>query len=471
MISLTSRTVTFRIAVLYVMLSSAVAGVVFVMVYFTLMTDLMRRTDDELLKMVKELKQIHQTTGREGAYAELKILEDTQGVSRMFARILAADLSVIATSEMRAWTGVDIGGRHLSDLAPDVARFRSIAIPNRHHKLRSVYLKTTDGVIYQVGYSLRDDDEILEDFRQVFSQAFVIMLVCGGIVGWFLSKRAMSGVARVREAALSIGTGDFDRRVPLGNEGQEIIDLATAFNEMIEKIQILIKDLKNVTDNIAHELRSPITRMRGAAETTLTGEQNVADYQDLAGMVVEECDRLVSMINTMLEIAETDALAIQTLEVDICSVVREAHELFEAVAEEKNLSLEIICPQTPLPVSGERARLQRAISNLIDNAVKFTPQGGHILIEVHDTQSQVIIRIKDTGPGLESKDRDRIFERFYRGDRSRSTPGYGLGLSLVMAIVKAHGGEITVDSAPGQGSEFRVSLPRRSPLDSSMTKK
>ncbi|HQP31909.1 MAG TPA: HAMP domain-containing protein, partial [Deltaproteobacteria bacterium] len=358
MIRLSPRTVTFRIAFLYVILSSAVAGVVFTLVYLTLATDLMQRTEEELLKMVKELHYIHKATGRDGTIAELKILEKTEGANRMFARVLNADNKVIATTEMSAWGGVDRGVDQLQDLEPKLPRFRTMSMPNRHHKLRCVNLKTADGTVYQVGYSLRDDDEILEDFRQVFSQAFVFMLVCGGIVGWFLSKRAMSGVERVREAALSIGTGDFSRRVPLGNEGQEIVDLATAFNEMIEKIRLLIEDLKNVTDDIAHDLRSPITRMRGAAETTLIGEQNLSDYQDLAGTVVEECDRLVSMINTMLEIAETDAVAIQTSEVDMCSVLREAHELFEAVADEKSLTLEIVCPQTPLPVSGDRARLQ-----------------------------------------------------------------------------------------------------------------
>ena len=462
MMRLTPRTVTFRIAAAYAILSSAVAGVVFVLVYFTLATDLMHRTDDALLKIVKELNYIHKTTGNEGAYAELKILETTEGANRMFARVLAGDSTVIATSRMRGWVGVDMGIRQLHDLAPNVPHFQTLSIPNRHHKLRSVYLKTVDGMIYQVGYTLRDDDEILEDFRKVFSQAFFIMLVCGGIVGWFLSRRAMSGVARVREAALSIGTGDFDRRVPLGNEGQEIVDLATAFNEMIEKIRVLIKDLKNVTDNIAHDLRSPITRLRGAAETTLTGDQTLADYQDLAGMVVEECDRLVSMINTMLEIAETDAggVAIMTTTVDMRSVIEEAHELFEAVAEEKDLSLEMACPQRPLTVYGDRSKLQRAISNLIDNAVKFTPEGGRILIEAYDSLAQVIIRISDTGPGLEPKDIERVFERFYRGDRSRSTPGNGLGLSLVKAVIKAYGGEISVQSTPGKGCTFTVYLPR-----------
>ena len=459
---LAPRTVTFRIALLYVVMSSAVAGVVFVLVYFTLASDLMHRTDDGLLKMVKELNYIHKTTGRDGTIAEIKILEKTEGANRMFARVLASDGVVIATSEMHAWTGMDVKFRQLDDLESNVPCFQTIPIPNRHHNLRLMHLKAADGTIYQVGYSLRDDDEILEDFRQIFTQAFVCMLVCGGIVGWVISRRAMSGVARVRDAALRIGAGDFNRRVPLGSEGQEIVDLASAFNEMIEKIQALIKELKNVTDNIAHDLRSPITRMRGAAETTLTGEQDLAEYKDLAGMVVEECDRLVSMINTMLEIAETDAGAVEipTSAVDMRLIIQEAYELFEDVASAKGLRLEIDCPEIPLIVSGDRARLQRAVSNLIDNAVKFTPEGGSIRLMAREAPRHVTITVSDTGPGLESKDFERVFERFYRGDRSRSTPGNGLGLSLVKAIVKAHGGEISVSSTPGRGCAFTVTLPR-----------
>jgi len=461
------RTVTIRMTVSYAMISSAVAAVVFLLVYLTLAADLMHRTDDELLKMVKELNYIHKTTGTGGASAEIKILEKTEGVSRMFARVIASDGTVLASSDMQELQEAEKSCLQSHDLEPDVPRFQTITLPNRHHNLRSVYLKTADGTIYHGGYSIRDDDEILEDFRQIFSRAFVVMLVCGGIVGWFISRRAMRGVARVRDAALSIGTGDFDRRVPLGNEGQEIVDLAVAFNEMIEKIRILIRELKDVTDNIAHDLRSPITRMRGAAEMTMTGGQSLEDYQDLAGMVVEECDRLVSMINTMLEIAETDAgaVVIPTAAVDLRLIVQDAYELFEDVAQSRGLHLAIDCPDIPLVVTGDRTRLQRAISNLIDNAVKFTPEGGHVRLQAQETPSHVTITVSDTGPGLEPKDVEKVFERFYRGDRSRSKPGNGLGLSLAKAIVKAHGGEITVRTTPGKGCAFIVTLPRYYAVD------
>jgi len=251
------RTVTFRIALLYVGLSSVVAGLVFVLVYLTLARDLMSRTEGQVLQMVSELKYIHETRGREGAFAELKILEDTEGVNRMFARVLSPDLAVVVTSEMSPWGGPGVSGTQFPDLPENTPRFETLQVPGRHHQVRLVSLMGGDRTVYQVGYSLRDDDEILEDFRQVFSQAFVFMLVCGGIVGWFLTRRAMQGVSRVREAALRIGTGDFDSRVPLGNEGREIVDLAVTFNEMIEKIQVLIKDLGNVTDDIATTCAAP----------------------------------------------------------------------------------------------------------------------------------------------------------------------------------------------------------------------
>jgi heavy metal sensor kinase len=458
------RTVTFRIALLYVGLSAAVAGAVFCMVYFTLARDLMNRTDEDLLDEVGELRYIHETRGREGAYAELKILEKTDGINSIFARILDPGLSVIAYTEKSTLRVGGIGASQLHELKTDTPLFITLHILHHHHSVRLACIKSLNGTIYQIGRSLRDDDEILKGFRKVFLRAFVILLICGGIVGWFLTRRAMQGVARVQEAALRIGKGDFDSRVPLGDEGREIIDLAVTFNEMIEKIQTLIKDLGHVTDNIAHDLRSPVTRMRGAAETTLTGDQTLAEYQEMAGMVVEECDRLVSMINTMLEIAESDAGAgaAPFSPVDMNEVARDAYELFEDVAAEKGLRLELDCPETRLPVPGDRARLQRAVSNLIDNAVKFTPDDGHVMIRCGETPAHVVISIIDDGPGLEEKDMDRVFDRFYRGDRSRSTPGNGLGLSLVKAVVKAHHGEVAVQSAPGKGSTFTVTLPRHS---------
>jgi signal transduction histidine kinase len=231
---------------------------------------------------------------------------------------------------------------------------------------------------------------------------------------------------------------------------------------MLERIQGLVKELRDVTNNIAHDLRSPLTRIRGIAETTLTGEPTLDAYREMAGMVIEESDRLVEMINIMLEIAmaESGVRDLPRDEVDMTELAKEACELFHVLAEDKQVWLGIEIPQEHLIIQGDRSRLQRIIANLLDNAIKFTPRGGNVLLFVEGTLTHVIVSVADTGMGINSQDLPHIFERFYRADRSRSTPGNGLGLSLVQALVRCHSGEITVESNPGKGSKFTLSLPR-----------
>ncbi|NIA22279.1 MAG: hypothetical protein GWP05_10035 [Anaerolineaceae bacterium] len=182
----------------------------------------------------------------------------------------------------------------------------------------------------------------------------------------------------------------------------------------------------------------------------------------MAGAVVEESDRLVGMINTMLEIAQADSgmLAVPDRLVDVGDIVRRACELFEPLAQEKDIHLEVEVAADPLMTTGDLSRLQRGIANLIDNALKFTPTAGSVRVAVVGSDSQVKVTVKDSGNGIDPESIRHIFERFYRADPSRSTQGNGLGLPLARAIIRAHGGDIQVTSRPGQGSAFTIILPR-----------
>ncbi|HEW79862.1 MAG TPA: HAMP domain-containing histidine kinase [Phycisphaerales bacterium] len=301
----------------------------------------------------------------------------------------------------------------------------------------------------------------MERYRETFGWGLLVILALGSIVGWLLANRAMSGVKRVTRTAVRIGRGDLTHRVPVGQEGLEIHNLALAFNKMLERIQSLITELKEVTNNVAHDLRSPITRIRGIAETTLTGQQKTEAYQEMGSTVVEECDRLVIMINTMLDIAETESgvADIATAHVDVVRIAKDVYELFQPIAEDKGITLEIKGQTEHLFVLGDLGRLQRVMANLLDNAISYTDSGGKVVISIEILQSQVKISVADSGIGIYEKDLPRIFERFYRAEKSRSSRGNGLGLSLAQAIIKAHKGEISVESSLGKGSVFTIILP------------
>jgi signal transduction histidine kinase len=308
---------------------------------------------------------------------------------------------------------------------------------------------------------LTHEEQLLANFGRVFSGAFALLLLIGGSLGFLMARRALAGIEKVRHSADRISRGDLSQPIPTNGGTVEINNLIQSFNWMQERIQTLISELQGVTNNVAHDLRSPVTRMRGLAETTLTGPQTLEEYRDLASAVIEESDRLVGIINTMLEIAETDA-GIRPLSgetVDLAEIVRGVTDLYASVAEDKKIQFATHIPAPPLIVTGDRSRLQRAFANLLDNALKFTPKGGRVVVSLLQDEGLALVTFDDNGPGISAESLPRIYDRFFRGEQSRTTAGNGLGLSLVKAIIQVHGGQIDVASSPDQGSRFTISLP------------
>jgi heavy metal sensor kinase len=290
-----------------------------------------------------------------------------------------------------------------------------------------------------------------------------MVMVFAGLLGWFMARRALRDVEEVTRTARAISASDLEQRVPVKGQTEEIERLATTFNEMLDRIQALITETKEMTENIAHDLRSPITRIRGMAEMALTTGKAIEEYESAAASTVEDCDRLLEMINTMLYISQTEATTgkLPTEEVDMSGVVRDACELFQPVAEDKGVKL-VVEIDVDLRLRGVLQGLQRMLANLIDNALNYTPAPGTVTVSVSRDEKGGIIAIRDTGVGISPDELPHIFRRFYRCDRSRTMPGTGLGLTLVEAIVRAHRGQIVVASTPNVGTTFTITLPAAS---------
>ena len=292
-----------------------------------------------------------------------------------------------------------------------------------------------------------------------FLLALAGVLIFGGPVGWFMARRALRGVEAVTRAAGEIADGALDRRVPVGARGDELDRLARTFNTMLDRIQTLIFGMRDMADNLAHDLRGPLARLRAGAELSVAGGGAAPEHQALAADTIEECDHLLEMLNTTLDIAEADAGAakLDSARVDLAELVRAAGELFQTVAEDNRIALVLDVP-AHCWIVGDRQRLQRVVANLIDNALKYTPAGGRVRTALQPLGERVRLTVEDSGVGIARDELQRIFQRFYRGDQSRSHRGFGLGLSLARSFVRAHGGDITVDSTPGRGSTFTVEL-------------
>jgi signal transduction histidine kinase len=317
-----------------------------------------------------------------------------------------------------------------------------------------IVLHSGSGMSYHALSALR------EDFREYFGTPLMAVIIISAIGGWFMAKRALSGVEAVTKAARDIAGGALDRRVLLRGRDDEIDRLAGTFNDMVERVQLLIKEMKEITENIAHDLRSPITRMRGMAELALSGRRSSDEWGEVTGTIIEECDRLLAMINTMLDIseAETGLATIDAEEADLADLVADVCELFEPVADDRGVVLKVDV-HPPLPVLCDPRKIQRVIANLLDNAIKYTPGGGQVRVVLQAEGQKVMLTVEDTGAGIAEVDLPHVFERFYRGEKSRSASGNGLGLSLAQAFVIIHGGVISISSQEGSGTKVVATLP------------
>ena len=459
------HTLAFRLTLWYAGIF-AVSSCVAFLLFYTLITSFMReQTDQELLGQVNRFSTLLAADGLEAVKNNAVIEAQAAGVKKVFFRFLAQDGQVFSSSNMSYWQDIDIHKKAIEELLQGSLRvFETVAIPGRKEEVRILYAMINPGVIMQVGEAMESYSRFLDAFKGIFIFTMTFLIIIAAGVGWFMARRAVSGVEAVTRTAQKISGGTLEERVPVKPRGDEIDQLATTFNQMLDRIQTLLAEIKEMSDNIAHDLRSPITRIRGTAEVTLTTGKSLQEYEALAASTIEECDRLLDMINTMLLISKTEAGVdkLSREEIDLAGLTREACELFEPSAEDQGITLSCMASDG-IRMFGDARMVQRMFSNLLDNAIKYTPPGGKVTISVSEKDALVLVSVQDTGCGISPGDLPRIFERFYRCDQSRSKPGIGLGLSLARAIARAHGGDITAASIPGQGSTFTVTLPRSEP--------
>ncbi len=450
-------TVCGRLTLSYTLLFGFLSLGAFVLVYIHIAGDLNQQTDDRLKATIRELIKTREDGGLPGLQKEFNREAMAAGKERSFFRLFDSNGQTVACSGQKVWQELQWIPPHIPTGS---VQFKRLRIHELEYPIRIIATCLNNGFLLQAGI-LDDKDEVLETYRETFTTAFFLVLVLGGIGAYMIARTAMGGVCEVTKAASRIAAGELDQPINKGNRGEEIEILASMFNTMQERVSGLIVELKAVINNVAHDLRMPITRMRGVAETTLTKNPDREGYREMAVTVIEECDRLVGQINTILELAEIDAgirvLAMKN--VDMAEIVKMAVELYLPAAEERNITLSIQVDNQQHTLSGNEDSLQRLVANLLDNAIKFTPDEGKIDIALTAEKTSIVLSVSDNGPGISKENKENIFNRFYRGDSSRSISGNGLGLALVKAIVKKHCGTIIVHSNGKNGSCFVVRLP------------
>jgi signal transduction histidine kinase len=316
-----------------------------------------------------------------------------------------------------------------------------------------------DGGRIEVGGSTGDREEVLRHFRVATAVAVVPVLVLGIVGGALLATSALRPIQQIVHAVRVVIGGEMRVRAPIPRTGNELDELVLLFNEMLDRIGALVNGIRSVLDDVAHELRTPIMRMRGTAELSLRS-QDPSEVRQALGEHIEELDQLLTMLNTLMDISEAEAgaLKLRAEPVDLSALIGEVADIYQYVAQEKGVALSAFA-SPDLWVTADRNRLRQVALNLLDNAIKYTPIGGRVEIYATRDQRGTVILIRDTGIGIAPGEVQRIWDRLYRGQGTRGQPGLGLGLSLVRAIVHAHHGRVEVSSRPHEGSDFTVVFP------------
>ena len=454
-----SQALGLRLAAWYLGTFLASTLVIVGLTYGLLAASLETRDHDIIQSTLREYATRYQAGGLPALARAIELEQRSGQREPLFVRLVGPFQDVLLYSLPETWGAFD-----LSDLpgGPDDI-WGQVRARDRNAVLEVATLPLGGGTVLQVGKSNEARDLLLSNFRRVLWLAAAAAVAIGIIGGIFLTRSTLKPLRDLRDAVQRIlRTGQTDDRVPVYGTDDAVDELSGLLNAMLARITTLIHGMRNALDHVAHDLRTPMTRLRVTAEAALA-TNDPSRHREALSDCLEESDRVLAMLTTLMDIseAETGTMKLNVSPVDLATLTAEVAAVYEDTAEDAGVVLATNVPAS-LTVNADRDRLRQALANLVDNAIKYTPRGGRVDVEARQESGAVIIRVRDTGAGIPEHEIPRIWDRLYRGDQSRTTRGLGLGLSLVRASVEAQGGIVELDSALDRGSTFTIRLPQPS---------
>jgi signal transduction histidine kinase len=452
----TLRSSTFKRALIWIAIFGAIVVALFGYVYWSTSSYVLSRSDEAIAAEYAELYRAYATGGRSGLIAamEKRIAED-----RFEGGIfLLADPSFApVVGNLEAWPSALQGVQGWDNFSERAWKPEAVDRP----VLRARFQTLPDGYHLLVGKDIGDLHGFAKRINTALALVLSLIFVLAGAASISVTRRTVGRIEAINATSRAIMQSGLGKRIPLHGTRDEWDQLADNLNSMLERIEALMREVKQVTDNVAHDLRTPLTRMRGRLERACGRPRDPASDKSLIEHTMAELDDVLRTFSSLTRISQMEAsdqrAAFGTL--DLAKLASEVVELFDAAAEESGGHLSLVRDQHVF-VTGDRDLLFDAIANLVDNAIKHGREAGQVTVEVEHSDGGGVISVADDGPGLPADEQQNVFKRFYRLDRSRSTPGSGLGLSVVAAVARLHGARIEMfDNRPGLKVQLRFPAP------------
>jgi signal transduction histidine kinase len=437
----------------------------FVIMYLLIARDIRQRSDAWLSGEAETLSEVSENTPRDAVYdrlvgevAELAAHEVSSGIESGGQQSSVFFLQTEAGQEP-IWVGPGPREKFLdaiqpAELVPGVPG--NVQVPGWTKAFRVVYKVRDNGGHLYLGFADVAGSRMLDRLTERCLLVWAVTVALGFLITWLAAFRTLARVDRISDSVARMGSDDLSSRLPEGHQSDEITRLSRTFNRMLERIQASVQQMRVLTDSVAHDLKSPVTSIRGSLEVALS-DGSQGPWRERVAEAIDGLDRLSQLLNTTLDVAEADAGALQLRKetIDLSALVSQLVDLYQPVMAEHRH--EVVSDLQPVMVEADTGLLHRTIANLLDNEITHLPPGCHITVSVHPRSSEAELIVADNGPGFAPALRERAFERFVKGEHST---GHGLGLAFVGAAIQAHGGRAEIEESCGGGATIVLRLPR-----------
>ncbi len=452
------RLTSFRIIFIYIILLTLSIGLVAFYLYWSTSRDFQMKVDDEIIQESTRLSQVYKRYKEVGLIREIQYLSRTPNPNLYILRdsnnkFIAGNFS--DTDSLWNLKRLDEGGVLFSFEKKNI----------NGEIIRKYYFRGKEFIVRNkynliVGRDVSYENYLKERFFNTILSTSLLIIFLGLLGGYVLSRNFLNRISAINKTSLEIMDGDLSMRLPTSSNNDELNQLSLNLNNMLDRLNKLMIGMKGVSDNIAHDLRTPLNKIRTNLEVTLMSNPNLESYRETLKEVIEDVDGVINTFNSLLAISRVDSgsVSLKKEKINIKNLIEDIIDLWEPLSEEKGIVLNNEC-KIDLYLAGNKNLLSQAISNLIDNSIKYGSDNNIVNVGSKKDKDNIIIWVSDNGPGIQEKDKEKVLDRFVRLDTSRNTTGTGLGLSLVASMIKFHNGTIDLLDAKPKGLIVKLQIP------------